>query len=188
MMVRGTSTDLANGMQTGELLEPKTHNLLVYDTLDTLRQIFAKYARAYLQKGEIVIFATQYDAIENLKRSLQNGGIDVPRHMSDGTLFIIDAQDGYQGADRDGILKLVMSLLIRVKKEGKLGVTCMGDIGSFFAFEKLGELIDFELSYPARFDVAVKTVCCYHAKNFALLNKDEQEILIKHHYKTFVVT
>ena len=158
--------------------------MLVYSDLHGLRHIFAKSANTFLQQNEIVLFGTQYDSIDNIKLALQNEGIDVQKNIDNGTLFIIDAQEGYQGIDTYGTFKLGMSLLSRVKKEKRAGLTWMGDMGSFFAFEKVHELIDYEMFCPSKFEEPIKAVCCYHKGDFDRLQKEEQIRLIEHHFKT----
>jgi len=182
--MRGTAHEIAKAIQAGELLEAGGHNILVYSKLHDLRNIVAKSAKTFLKHNEIVLFATQYDTIDNIKLALQNEGVDVQRYIDDGTLFIIDAQEGYQGADTYGTFKLGMSLVLRVKKEKRRGLTWMGDMGSFFAFEKVHELINYEMSCPTKYEEPIKTVCCYHKGDFDKLREEEQNRLIEHHFKT----
>ncbi len=184
-VVHGTTTTIGQEMQNGNLLEKGGHNMLVYNDLDQLSYLFANYAKTFLPKNEIILFATQYVAIDDIKHSLGNNGVDVPRHLADGTLFIIDAQEGYHGADKLGIFKLATTLVSRAKKEKRNGFTCMADMGSFISFHEIDDLVEYELFYPTRFDDdLVKTVCCYNKKDFEELDKEQQDILIYHHFKS----
>jgi len=186
-LVQGTAEDIAIKMQTGSLIEDGGHNLLVYDNLDGLRQLFLKYAKAFLPKNEIILLATQYDGIDNIKHFLTEGGIDVTKHLADGTLFIIDAQEGYQGVDVNGTFKLALTLMSRARKEKRRGVTWLGDMGSFFAFDRICELVDYELSCPAKFEDMLKAVCCYHIEDFKNLDEKQQNMLVDHHFKSIFV-
>jgi hypothetical protein len=181
--VHGTAAEIARQIKEGELFEPGEHNLLVYDELTTLRQVFAESAKTFLSKNEILLIASQYETIDTIGQALENVGIDVSKHLADGTLFIIDAQKGYQGADTRGTFKLAMSLIQRAKKEGRSGVTWFGDMGSFFAFQKIGDLVDYELCCPTKYEDPIKTICCYHNNDFKTLEKNEQDRLIEHHFK-----
>lgn len=187
MLVQGAATELALKMKEGCLLETGSHNLLVYDGLKTLRQMLTVSARTFLPKNEILLIASQYETPDAIKQALSNEGIDVSKHLADGSLFVIDAQDGYQGADTQGTFKLAMSLIYRAKKEGKSGVTWFGDMGSFFGYNKIGSLVDYELFCPTKYEDAIKTVCCYHKLDFNMLEKEEQDILIQHHYKSIII-
>ena len=134
------------------LIEPGSHTLLVYNDLNAFREIYTQYSRALLPQNEIVVIGTQYEPINNVKNTLRFAGGDVERYLNEGTLFIVDAQQGYQDADTKGMWKFALSLLSRAKKEGRQGVTWFGDAGSFFGFEKIEELMQYELSLPQKYE------------------------------------
>ncbi len=170
------------------LIEPGSHNLLIYHDLKVFHEIYSQYARTLLAENEIVLIATQYDAIEEVKNTLRLVGIDVENCLNQGTLFIIDAQQGFQGVDSKGVWKFGMSLLSRAKKEGKSGVGWFADLGSFFNFGKIEELMQYELWLPEKNeDDKVKIVCCYHLENFGRLNETEQHTLFDHHPKSILM-
>ncbi|MDQ4101225.1 MAG: hypothetical protein M3115_03440, partial [Thermoproteota archaeon] len=102
--------------------------------------------------------------------------------------FILDAQHEYHNGDIDGMWKFAQSLLTRVKEERRRGVTWIGDLGSFFGFEKIGELIHYELSLPQKYeqDTAIKLVCSYHLKDFEKLNENQKQRLFDHHFKSII--
>jgi hypothetical protein len=104
-------------------------------------------------------------------------------------LYIVDAQREYQvGEDSLGLWKLVMSLIPSVKKEGKHGVTWFGDLGSFFSSEKIEELMRYELWCPQKYEEdKIKTVCCYHSKDFENLNETQKQMLFDHHFKSILI-
>lgn len=176
-----------HGNFNDSLFEPGGHSILVYDDLRSLGEVYSQYAKTHLAMGEIVLIATQYEGIEAVKRNLEARGVNVERHLEDGTLFIIDAQQGYQSVDVFGTLKLAMTLASRAEKEERPGVSWFGDVGSFFAFKKMKELLDYELGCPRRFDGPVRSVCCYHAMDFETLSRQQKKTLFDHHFKTIRV-
>jgi len=190
-VVNGSSQEIADIMVADEkkkLMEPGAHNILIYNNLKAFREIYSQYSRALLAENEIVVIATQYDTISDVKNTLRLGGIDVEKYLSQETLFIIDAQQGYQDADGSGIWKLYKSLISRAKKkEGRRGVTFFGDLGSFFGFEKIEELMQYELSLPQNYEDTLKGICCYHLKDFENLSETQQQTLFDHHFKSIVV-
>jgi hypothetical protein len=186
-IVHGNYLELAQTADKG-LIEPSSHNLLVYDDLKTFREIYTQYSQALLPQNEIVIIATQYEPISDVKNNLRLAGVDVNRFLEEGTLFIVDAQHGYQSADTHGMWKFAMSLLYRVKKEGRQGITWFGDLGSFLSFEKIEGLMQYELWCPQKFeDNKLKTICCYHSKDFEQLNENQKQTLLDHHSKSILV-
>jgi hypothetical protein len=186
-VVNGSSQEIAKMMVEKKLIEPGSHNLLIYNELKVFREIYSQFSRALLPQNEIIVIGTQYDAIGDVKKALRLAGVDVERYLNQGTLFIIDAQLGYQGVDIRGMWKLAMSLIFRVKKEGRRGVTWFGDLGSFFSFEKIEELMQYELWCPQKYKDTMKTVCCYHLKDFEKLNETQLYTLFDHHFKSILV-
>lgn len=187
MMVNVPAPELVRKVSEGTLLEAHSHNLLVYDKLNTLRDIFIESATTFLPRNEILLLASQYETPDAIKQALEYAGIDVSKYLADGSLFVIDAQQGYQGADQLGTFKLALSLVHRAKKEGRAGVTWFGDVGSFIAFGETGALVDYELFCPTKYEDTIKTVCCYHKADFNVLKKTQQEKLIRHHFKSIIV-
>ena len=192
-MVIGGSHELVDIMvkkkdnEEQKLIEPGSHNLLIYNDLKAFREIYGNCISSSLSKNEIIVIATQYEPIEEVKNTLRLAGVDVESHLNQGSLFILDAQKGYQGVDSKGMWKLAMSLLSRAKKEGRRGVTWFGDLGSFFSFEKIEELMQYELWCPQKYKDAMKTVCCYHLEDFERLNENQKQTLYDHHFKSIVV-
>ena len=189
-IVRGNSLEIVEkaAEKKKSLIEPGSHTLLVYNDLKAFREIYSQYSRALLSQNEIVMIGTQYETINSVKDTLRLAGVgDAERHLNEGTLFILDAQHGYQDADTHGIWNLARSLLSRAKKEGRQGVTWFGDTGSFFSFEKIEELMQYELSLPHKYEDAISTVCSYHLKDFETLTEAQQQTLFDHHSKSIVV-
>ena len=89
---------------------------------------------------------------------------------------IVDAFSSYY-PDIDGMKKLVASLSDRARKEGRVGVTAIVDMGFFFLFGGDGratELINYEASLAPKTEGGnVKGFSCYHGGNYNTL-KDSQ--------------
>lgn len=186
-VVNVSSQQIAKMMVEKKLIEPGSHNLLIYNDLKIFREIYSQYSRAWLPLNEIIVIGTQYDAVEDVRNALRLAGVDVERYLNQGTLFIVDAQQGYQDVDIRGMWKLAMSLISRVKKKGGRGVTWFGDLGSFFSFEKIEELMQYELWCPQKYKDTMKTVCCYHLKDFEKLTESQQQTLFDHHLKSILI-
>ena len=187
--MKRSSQEIADTIVKKKLIEPGSHNLLIYDDLRTFREIYSEYSKALLPENEIIVIGTQYDVVENVKNTLLRVGVDdVERHLNQGTLFIVDAQKGYQVAGSRGMWRLAMSLLSRVKKEGRQGVSWFGDPGSFFSFEKIEDLMQYELWNPQKYEhMMMKSICSYHSKDFEKLTEAQKQTLLDHHFKSILV-
>ncbi len=189
-VVKGSVQEIADMLADDKqkLMEPGAHNILIYNDLKAFREIYSHYSRALLPENELVVIATQYDTISDVKNSLTASGMDIEKYLNQGTLFIIDAQQGYQDTDSSsGIWKLCESLIFRAKKEDRRGVTLLGDLGSFFSFERIEELMQYELSLPQKYQDTLKGICCYHSKDFEKLSETQQQTLFDHHFKSILV-
>ena len=188
-VVNGSSKEIADMLadEKEKLMEPGAHNILVYNDLKAFREIYSRYSRALLAENEIVVIASQYDTISEVRNTLRLDGVDIEKYLNQGTLFIIDAQPGYQDADRSGIWKLCETLISRVRKEDRRGVTLFGDLGSFFSFEQIEEMMQYEKSLPQKYEDTMKGICCYHLEDFGNLSETQQQTLFDHHFKSIVV-
>jgi hypothetical protein len=163
------------------------HSMLVYRDLDALREMYCAYCRAHLEpESEIVLIATQYETPDRVRQNLTDYGIDVEKCEKGGSLVIVDAVKGYQHGDMEGVLKLAKSLARRAEKEGKEGVCVFGDAGSFFMFDKLAELLHYELSLPQKFGVKIKGFCSYHAADFDRLAPGQKQAVESNHCRKIV--
>jgi DcmR-like sensory protein len=162
------------------------HNMLVYPDLDTFTETYCMYAKIHLQPkhNEIVLIVTQYQTIEKVRENLREFGIDVDKHEKDGSLIIIDSVEGYQSdKDHTGVFKLAQSLVLRAEKEGKGGVCVFGDVGSFFMYDRITELLQYELSIPRKPPIKLKAFCSYHAGDYGRLTEEQKGTLAKNHYR-----
>ncbi len=58
----------------------------------------------------------------------------------------------------------------------------------FFSFERIEELMQYELWCPQKYeDEKMKTVCCYHLEDLRNLSESQQQTLFDHHVKSIVV-
>ena len=143
-------------------------------------------------KPRIILIATFYETIDSVKHSLNAVGVeDVQGHIENGSLVIVDAFSSYY-PDVNGMKKLVASLSERARKEGRVGVTAIVDMGYFFLFGGDGratELINYETSLPPKTDGGnVKGFSCYHGGNFSTLKDGQRKELAQKGKKVLEVT
>ena len=161
------------------------HNMLVYPDLDTFKEMYCMYAKIHLQPkyNEILLIVTNYETPEKIKQNLKDFDVDAEKHEKEGTLVIVDSVKGYQNGDVNGVLKLAKSLATRAEKEGKQGVCVFGDMGSFFMFERLTELLQYELSIPPRPGIKLKAFCSYHAGDYSKMTPEQKKTIENNHYR-----
>lgn len=185
------------------------NGIIIYPNLQTFRQIYAQYVKDQLAKEKekeqnnnnntrskqlmprIILIATFYETIDSVKHNLSSVGVNVQRHIDNGSLVIVDAFSSYY-PDINGMKKLVASLSDRARKEGRDGVTAIVDMGFFFLFGGDGratELINYEASLaPTTEGGNVKGFSCYHGGNYNTLKDDQKKELAQRQKKVFEVT
>ena len=180
------------------------NGIVIYPNLQTFRQIYTKYAKQQLAKEDdnnntrieqskprIILIATFYETIDSVKHSLNAVGVGVQSLIDNGSLVIVDAFSSYY-PDIDGMKKLVASLSDRAKKEGRVGVTAIVDMGFFFLFGGDGratELINYEASLAPKTEGGnVKGFSCYHGGNYNTLKDSQRKELAQKGKKLLEIT
>jgi hypothetical protein len=105
------------------------HNMVVYEDLYTLREIYAKFSKKALQKNnEIMLIVTPYETPDTVRDMLIEYNINVQKHESNGSLVVIASVQGYQRSNYYGILRLIQLLAIRAQKDFKNGIFSIADM------------------------------------------------------------
>lgn len=162
------------------------HNMLVYPDLDAFQEIYCTYAREHLEPphNEIVLIVSHYQQMSKVREALARAGVDVDKHEREGSLLIRDSVEGYQADDsHTGVLRLVASLVEKAEREGKTGVCAFGDIGSFFLFDRMAELLKYEHGIPKKPEIKLKAFCSCHAGDYDRLSDEEKKMLADMHFR-----
>jgi hypothetical protein len=212
------SSDIESVMEWfKEGIEDGENGILVYPNSQTFRQIYTQYVKDHLlakeveeqkKKGNddddnnrrkeqlllmprIILIAAFYDTVNAVKHNLSAVGVDVQSNIDDGSLLIVDAFDGYY-PNTDGMKKLVVSLSEQARKEGRIGVSVISNMGSFFLYDGDGtasELLSYEASLPSKTDGGnVRGFNCYHARDYDnLFDSQKKELLTQGQKKSLEI-
>jgi hypothetical protein len=159
------------------------HCMVIYSDLTTLREFYSYYIKKRIEEyNDFVLFAPFYETTDSVRRTLSEGhmAIDVSKYEEEGILVIIDSLKKYfsqQESDRSFKERMVK----HAKKIGKRGFSIIGDIGAFPYVKKSIKLVDYELSLPGQYEIALKGFCLYHQNDFNTLSEDQKQKLIDHH-------
>ena len=147
--------------------------------------------KGQLQMPRIILIATFYDTVNAVKQNLSAVGVNVQSHIDDGSLLIVDAFNGCY-PNTDGMKKLVATLSERARKEGRIGVSVISNMGFFFLYDVDGpnsELISYERSLLSKTDGGnVKGVSCYHSRDYDnLVDSQKKEIVTQGQKKSLEI-
>jgi hypothetical protein len=124
-----------------------------------------------------------YQSVNCVRHNLRDVDLDVANCEEDGSLVIIDSVRGYFGSEAD-VLCLVKILSKRAQNQSRSGCFVIADMGSFYLFRMVNELMKYEASMPLKFDehdnglIRCKAFCTYHQKDFDTCTEDEPNSLI----------
>src|SRR5438105_11886566 len=197
-MINNNNTELTqtsgydNGDTFGKLKRARqgSHYIIVYRDLPTLRKIYSQYNKRQIEeKNEIVLILPHYETIDMVRYVLSHMvTIDVKEYEKQDSLLIIDSARAYFGSSIDIIL-FVKSLVNYADQIGKNGVSVLADMGPFFHYNKLDDLIEYETSLPPRSDIKAKGLCLYNKDDFNWrLTRIQRKKLFEHHGRELMIT
>ena len=194
--ISGNSNDVLKQLRQAEF---GAHYIVVYPDMMTLRQIYSRYIKAQIEDdNEIVLMLPYYETTEmvrsilsgeNNKNSNGDNIIDVRKYEKEGSLIIIDSVKAYFGSDTD-LMSFVEELAKEAQSSGKSGVSVIADLASFYYYNQVDKLIDYELSLPTKYDdqMKLKGFCLYHQEDFdKRLSKEQKQKLLEHHSKNIML-
>ena len=173
------------------------HYIIVYYDMMTLRQIYTSYIKTQLEyNNELVLILPYYETPETVRSVLSenhssNEGsiIDVRKYEKEGSLMIIDSVEAYFSSD-SGLMSFIEKLAKKAQTSGRNGISVIADLDSFYYFNRIDKLIEYEMSLPTKYDdkMKLKAFCFYHQEDFdRRLSKEEKQKLVEHHDKALRV-
>jgi hypothetical protein len=194
-LISGNSNDVLKQLRQAEY---GAHYIIVYYDMMTLRQIYSRYIKTQLEdNNELVLILPYYETTETVRSVLSgennssNGGsiIDVRKYEKEGSLMIIDAAEAYFSSDID-LMSFVEKLAKQAQTSGKKGISVIADLASFYHFNRIDKLIEYEISLPTKYDdkMKLKGFCFYHQEDFdRRLTEQQKQMLLEHHGKNLMV-
>ena len=167
--------------------ESGAHFLIIYPELQTLREMYSHYTKSALFEGnEIVVILPFYETADTVRRILSENGanIDVRKHEKEQSLLVMDSLRGYFGS-QDGLMPFVKQTVEYATNSSRGGVSVLGDVGSFFYYEKKDDLIDWEMKLSSEYNGSLKGLCLYHKQDYdRRISENDRQTLLEHHGKT----
>jgi hypothetical protein len=192
--INGNSNDILKQLRQAEY---GAHYIIVYYDMMTLRQIYTSYIKTQLEyNNELVLILPYYETPDTVRSVLSenhssNEGsiIDVRKYEKEGSLMIIDSVEAYFSSDTD-LMSFAEKLAKKAQSSGRNGISVIADLDSFYYFNRIDKLIEYEMSLPTKYDdkIKLKGFCFYHQEDFdRRLSKEEKQKLVEHHGKALRV-
>jgi hypothetical protein len=136
----------------------------------------------------MVLLLPENGSISNLFLGLKNTGLDVQKYRSEGSLVIVESEKGYFSLTNIlvDLMIMIKMLLQRSSKLSRSGLTIFSDMGLFFQYNRIDDLIKHETGLflslsSSRYSDRMKIFCCYDLKDFELLAEYHKQMLIDNH-------
>jgi DcmR-like sensory protein len=164
-----------------------SHFLVTYPHIEVWKKIYPEVVKKYLIADEsMVVVLPSYETTNQVRANLKNTISNVGLHEQNEDLVIIDSVKAY--FSEIGLMTFVDGLLRHVKAKSKKGLSVLADMGSFQHMGRIHQLIEHELSLPARYDGAsLRGFCVYHQGNFAKLTEQQRQSLYEHHEENLFI-
>ena len=162
------------------------HYIIIYPDLLTLRKLYSDYVQKQIEENnEIVLINPYYETTDSVRQVISQNGLNVSKYEKEKMLVIIDSLKAHF-SHQPNIL-FMKSLVNYAKQIGKNGLSVLSDLGAYSHKSNYNDLVDYELSLPTIYDVAMKGFCMYHQKDFNNLSNEQKQELIEHHGKTLKI-
>ena len=167
-----------------------SHFAIIYPDLPTLREMYSQYVKSVLSDGnEIVMILPFLETVYNVRRTLSedSANINVRKYEKGQLLLIMDSLKGHFGSPA-GLMPFLKQTVEYANKLGKKnGLSVLGDMGSFFYYNKKEGLLDYEMTLSSKYKGMnqMKGFCMYNGHDFdKRFNEEERQRLLVHHVKT----
>ena len=169
-----------------------SHFIVVYPDLKSLRKLYVQLIKQHIEENnDIVLFLPFYETTDAVRHLLLRNKINAIRYENEEeSLIIMDAARAYFGFSID-IISFISSLTNHTSELNKSGVSVFTDMGSFFYYNKVNELIKHETSLPplsfSKSNIKHKKFCFYNKIDHNRLAPNQKQSLLGHHGKELII-
>jgi hypothetical protein len=143
------------------------HGILFYTSKEEMRKIHFAFVKSGLENNWGVVYIAPGSYAEELRKEMQNYGIDVKKYEEDGSLVIQKGEEVYKDPAKpnlDLFKKQSLDVLNHFIDKGKKGLRIAPDLTSFFLPHGLYiSLFDVEHLFKPRMDLPLTVICAYDA-------------------------
>jgi hypothetical protein len=177
------TVDLDQTLEQLSSAEFGAHFLLTCSNLLIWRKVYAATTKKYLKDDNgMVLIIPFYETTNSVRQILSKEIPNLNSYESQGSLAIIDSIRAY--FSEIGLMTFVDGLLRHTKASGKNGLSVFADMGSFYHMRRIHQLLEHEISLPARYDAKLRGYCIYNEGNFAKLTEQQRNSIYEHHGKS----
>jgi hypothetical protein len=174
----GKTLDYIRGLKTGD------HGIVFYRNPNEKHEVLFNYLQAGIQKGEGAIYVSSQETSKQIRRHMEDFGLNVKALESDGMLRILDYDEFYiidGQVNASHTIMLGMRMLEEAMDIGLKGLHTCGEAACFFDHKKEKELVEYELGLGRKLELPVTVLCAYDVNHAKALDEKFFFSLIKAH-------
>jgi len=165
-------------------LKAGNHGIFFYRSPHEKHEVLFNFLQAGFQKGEGAIYIPSQETPNQIRRHMEDFGLNVKALERDGVLRIFDYDDWYI-IDGEVNMPHTMMLGMRVFEEameiGLKGLRSCGEATCFFEHKKEKELLELEVMIGRKLDLPATALCAYDVNRAKSLEEKFFFGLIKAH-------
>jgi len=165
-------------------LKAGNHGIFFYRSPREKHEVLFNFLQAGVQKGEGAIYIPSQETSKQIRRHMEDFGLNVKAIERDGMLRIFDYDDWYMidgEVDGSRTIMLAQRVFDEAMEIGLKGLRACGEAACFFEHKKEKELVDFELIIGRKLDLPVTVLCAYDVNHAQSLEEKFFFSLIKAH-------
>jgi hypothetical protein len=165
-------------------LEVGNHGTFFYRSLDEKHEVLFNFLQAGFQKGEGAIYVASQETSKQIRRQMEDFGLNVKCLERDGVLRIADYYDWYIIDGEVNVSHMIESGLRMFDEAAEIGLKGMrgcGEVACFFEHGKEKELMEYELMIGRKLDFPTTALCAYDVNHVKSLEGKLFFSLIKAH-------
>jgi len=165
-------------------LETGSHGIVFYRSPNEKHDVLFNFLQAGVQKGKGAIYVPSQETSKQIRRHMEDFGMNVKALEKDGVLKIFDYTDWYivdGEVDGSRTIMLAQRVFDEATEIGLKGLHACGEAACFFEHEKEKELVEFEVMIGRKLDLPVTVLCAYDVNHAKSLEEKLFFSLIKAH-------
>lgn len=165
-------------------LKAGNHGIFFYSTLHEKHEVLFNFLQAGFQKGEGAIYIATQETPKQIRRHMEDFGLNVKSLEGDGVLRIFGCDEWYM---IDGEVNAAHTIMLgkhvfeEAREIGLKGLRGCGEAACFFEHKKEKELVEYELMIGRKLELPATALCAYHVNHAKSLEEKFFFSLIKAH-------
>ena len=177
-------SEVSRTLDCAKILKAGDHGVFFYRGPQEKHEVLFNFLQAGFQKGEGAIYVASQENSKQIRRYMEDFGLNVKALERDGVLRIFDYDNWYIIDGEVNVSHLTMMsqhVFDEAMEIGLKGLRGCGETACFFEHKKQKELLEYELMVGRKLALPVTVLCAYDVNHAKSLEEKFFISLIKAH-------